>query len=177
MPGRSERVGAVLDHRETVPPRGGEDRVHVTWQSVEVRRDNGARPRCDRPLERFGIERERPGVHVGKHGRQPCNARYLRNDPEREGREHDLRSAREIERPKQVIERHPPVRGGDGIGGAQTRGERALERVEVRPPDELSLLPERGNRLLRVRDHPGAVPRHRGQHATGLDIDAISSRL
>ena len=176
MPGRSERVGAVLDHRETVTPRGGEDRIHVARQPVEVRRDHGARARCDRLLERVGIERERPGVDVGEYRSQSGDPGHLRNHPEREGRKHDLRSAREIERSKQVIERHPSVGGRDGIGGAEARRERMLERGEVRPPDQLPLCPERVNRLLRVRDHPGAVPRDRSQHATGLDIAALSSR-
>jgi hypothetical protein len=108
-PFRSERMCAVFDHRQAMTPRDANDALDVARKAVQVSRYDGAGAGCDRAFEGARIEREQSGVDVSEDRLQTSDSRQFRDDPEGQRRQDDLGSFRQLQRLKQVVERHPAV--------------------------------------------------------------------
>ena len=140
VPGRAQRVRAVLDHEQLVARGDVEDGPHVAREAVEVRRHDGAGGRRDGALERLGGQRERRRIDVGEHHLQARDPGERRDDPERQRRQDDLGALRQVERFQDVVERHPAVRRGHGVRRVHpgAPGERGFELRNLGTLDELA---------------------------------------
>jgi hypothetical protein len=149
---------AVLDDLQPVTPRELEDRIHVARKTVEMRREDGARPRRDRALHRARIQRERGRIDIGEHRRQSGDARNLRNDPERERRDDDLRARRKIHRLENEVQCDAPVlrRTRAHVARSEKLREFLFERLDVRALDELFASAALLNDLIQFRHDPRA---------------------
>jgi hypothetical protein len=129
-------------------------------------RDDRARFRRNGAFERRGIQVERRGIDVREHHAQPGGAGQLGNHPERQRREDDLRSGRQLERDEDVVEGHAPVRGRHRVHRvhAQAPRECGLELRNVRSLDELAAGLAAGDDFFGVGQHSRAVARDRCQH-------------
>ncbi len=90
--------------------------------------------------------------------------------------QNDLRVRRNPQRLEQIVEGHPAVRRAHRMRSAHLHCERVLERCDVRAVNELALLPQCVDGLLRVRNHTRAVPRNGSQHVTPRAMAARSDR-
>src|SRR6266850_2593029 len=138
--GREMRVTTVFDDGQVVARRDGRNRGHVGGLSVEMHRENRARPRSDRVRDAFGIDRQTRRVDVGEDrtraGHQD-RERAVRGGQRR--RDH-LVARGNAERTEAERERIGPGADPDRVIGAGRGGEFLLERLDLRPEHEPSAL-------------------------------------
>ncbi len=158
--GREMRLTAILDDGKRVPGCDPLDRRHVGGLSVQMNGQNGARPRRHGALDRVGIDRQPPGVDVGKH-----RASAGHHDREggigcRERCRDDLIAGPDAERAKDQGEGVGAVPDADRMRRPARGGKLGFERFDFRPEDKPAA---RDDTINRGTDGPGVVVRRKRQ--------------
>ena len=139
---RTERLAAVLDHRDAVLLAEWEQLVVLRRVAEDVDGDDRLRPRRDRGLDRGRIEVERVGVDVGEDRRRPFVDRAVRRGDERIGRSDHLvpgtrhrrcacrdggRQSRTRRRRNAAPQRHPRAAPRNAARSGRARASRSAE--------------------------------------------------
>src|SRR5581483_4330710 len=156
--GGAVRLGAVLDHGETVTIGDLEQPIHVDGVTEEVHRDDRARPLDHEGLDQVEIEVPGDRLGVDRHRNAAVAVDTERSRDVRASADQDLGAGLEAERAHSELERRGAARHGDAVRGADVVRELALERGQI--------LPER------ARDLPGP---HGGRNR--LDVLLVDDRL
>ena len=121
------RLGAVLDHCESVPRRDLVESVHVHRMSEEVHGNDRARARRDERLEEVEVEVPRDRLRVDRDGHVTVVVRGERRRDVRARADEDLRAGLQIQRSDCKVERGRPAGHSDAVPYAYVVGELALE--------------------------------------------------
>src|SRR5581483_7440645 len=87
--------------------------------------------------------------------------------PDRQRRDDDFRSRRQVERLEDVVEGHPAVRGGDGMSAAGPALECAFELGDLGTLDEFAARLRAGDDFFGLGKDSRAVARDRSEHKGG----------
>ena len=125
------RLGAILDHRQSVAVGEREESIHVDRVPEEMHGDDRLRLRRDQVLDK--VEIEIPGDPLGvdrdRHG-----AVVVRSERRRDVRgcaHEDLVPGRQVECLHREVKCGRTARRGDAVSRTDERGKLSLERGEV----------------------------------------------
>ena len=164
---RAERLRRVLDQRQAELRQ----RVERRGPAEEVHRHDRARAARDLRGDVLRIDVERHRVDVGEHRRRASPRDRLGRRVEGERRTDDLVAGADLHRVEHEHERVGAVRDADRPLRAEVGGGLFLERVEVRPPDELAAVEHLAEACLEFGDQRlvlGMDVNERDRHGASL---------
>ena len=165
---RAERLGGVLDDRDAVPRGDGVELLDPARQAEDVHRHDGPGARGDRRLDGRGIEVEGRGVDVREDGLRPLVERAVGRRDERERARDHLVARAGAGEPHAEVQAGGAAGDGDGVAGADGRGERLLELAQHRAERELAGAQHLEDELLLARPQVGARERDGRLHRHGI---------